>query len=69
MLSAQSVLKDRISQLRPWLQDFNPPNGTYGASQVSDEIRAVEETQKTKISWVLYNSNSRYSVGAIPPKS
>ncbi len=69
MLSAQSVLKDRLSQIRPWLQDFNPPTGTYGAAQVRDEIRAVEETQKNKISWVLYNANSRYSVTAIPPKS
>jgi hypothetical protein len=69
MLSAQSVLKDRISQIRPWLQDFNPPTGTYAAAQVRDEIRAVEETQKTKISWVLYNANSKYSVAAIPPKS
>lgn len=69
MLSAQSVLKDRLSQVRPWLQDFNPPTGTYGPAQVRDEIRAVEETQKTKISWVLFNSNSRYSVAAIPPKS
>jgi hypothetical protein len=69
MLSAKSALKERISQVRPWLQDFNPPDGTYGASQVRDEIRAVEEVQKTRIGWVLYNSNSRYSVDAIPPKS
>ncbi|OJV99847.1 MAG: hypothetical protein BGO39_29145 [Chloroflexi bacterium 54-19] len=69
MLSAKSALKERISQVRPWLQDFNPPNGTYGASQVRDEIRAVEEVQKTRIGWVLYNSNSRYNVDAIPPKS
>ena len=69
MLSAKSALKDRLSQIRPWLQDFNPPTGTYGPDQVKDEIRAVEEIQKTRISWVLYNANSKYSVAAIPPKS
>lgn len=70
MLSAQSVLKDRLSQVRPWLQDYSIPTAAYGASQVRDEIRAVEETQKkASAGWVLFNSASKYTVAAIPPKS
>ncbi len=70
MLSAQSLLKDRISQVRPWLQDFSRPDAIYGATQVRDEIRAVEETQKKSgAGWVLFNSASKYTVTAILPKS
>lgn len=71
MLSAQSLLKDRLSQVRPWLQDYSIPTAAYGPTQVRDEIRAVEEAQQKKLGagWVLFNSQSKYTVAAIPPKS
>jgi hypothetical protein len=70
MLSAKSLLKDRLSQVRPWLQDFSRADTPYGEAQIRDEIRAVEEAQKNNgVSWILFNPNSKYTVTAIPPKS
>jgi hypothetical protein len=70
MLSAKSLLKDRLSQVRPWLQDFSRGEAIYGEAQVRDEIRAVLEIQKKDVGgWILFNPGSRYTVAAIPPKS
>jgi hypothetical protein len=65
MLSAQSVFIDRLPQVRPWLQDFAPTGVTFGAAQVQEQIRAVEEFQKTRgAGWLLYNPASRYTLPA-----
>lgn len=67
MLSAKSVLKERLPQLRPWLQDFTRPNLTFGEEQVREEIRAVEEFQKNGgAGWILFNPASKYTTSAIP---
>lgn len=65
MLSAQAVFKERLSMVRPWLQDFPASGVTFTGEQVLDEIRAVEEFQKVRgAGWLLYNPNSRYSLPA-----
>ncbi len=70
LLSAQSRLKERAIQVRPWLQDFSRPNAQYTETQVRDQINAVEEFQaKGGAGWILYNPNSKYSVAAITPKN
>ena len=79
LLSARSRLGDRLKQVRPWLEDFNPPPPTgnppppvvtYGESQIRDEIRAVDEIQTTDAAgWILYNPNSHYNTAAFTPKS
>jgi hypothetical protein len=69
MLSAQSQLKDRFAQIRPWLQDFNRNNVTYGDKEVRDQIQAIEESQgKNGAGWILYNPNSHYNVAAFTSK-
>ncbi len=70
MLSAQSLLKDRLAQVRPWLQDFSRNGVIFGEGQVRDEIRAVEELQKNGgAGWILFNPGSKYSVPAVTPRS
>ncbi|HEX2910332.1 MAG TPA: putative glycoside hydrolase [Chloroflexia bacterium] len=66
MLSAQSQLKERVAQVRPWLQDFSRGDIKYDETKVRDEIRAIEEfQQKGGSGWILYNPNSKYTVSAL----
>jgi hypothetical protein len=69
MLSAQALLKDRFSEVRPWLQDFSRNNVNFTDKEVRDEIRAVEEYQgKNGAGWILFNPNSKYNVAAFTSK-
>ncbi len=66
MLSARAVFKERLSQVRPQLQDFTRNNVPYGEKEVRDEIRSVEEWQgKDGAGWILYNPNSKYTTAAL----
>lgn len=63
MFSAKSLVKDRLWQIRPWIQDFKPGGGIYGETQVREQIRAIEEIQtKGNANWLMFNSNSQYSL-------
>ncbi len=53
--------------VRPWYQDFTlgPPH--YGATQLRAQIQAGYD--KGIMSWLLWNPGSRYTLGALQPRS
>jgi hypothetical protein len=63
----RAALTDGLNRLprnvivRPWLQDFG---SSYGPEQVRAQIDAAEEFG---LGWMLWNSASRVTVGALGP--
>jgi hypothetical protein len=51
-----------IATIRPWLQAFTQGSTVYGAQQIQDQIRAVEDAGLTE--WLLWNPDSVYPTGA-----
>ena len=51
-----------IATVRPWLQAFTQGGTVYGAQQIQDQIRAVEDAGLTE--WLLWNPDSVYPTGA-----
>lgn len=50
-----------IATIRPWLQAFTQGSTVYGAQQVRDQIRAVEDAGLEE--WFVWNPDSRYPTG------
>jgi hypothetical protein len=59
-MASTSALK-----IRPWLQDFNL-GATYGVSQVESEEKAVTDAGLS--SWMMWDPNNQYTVGALGTK-
>jgi hypothetical protein len=61
---------DSRARLRPWLQDFTliwvPDDQIveYGAQEVREQIRAVDEAG-TGAGWMLYSSDNSYTYSAL----
>jgi hypothetical protein len=69
---ARSKLQNKRAQLRPWLQDFSADGVTYGPVEVRAEIQAVEDYAKNlkdTPSWLLWNVEGRYTLGALKKKT
>lgn len=49
------------ASLRPWLQAFTLGSTTYGATQLLEQIRAVEDAGLSE--WLFWNPDSRYPEG------
>jgi hypothetical protein len=70
LINAKPFLQGRNAMLRPWLQDFSIDQVNYGTKEVRDQIRAAEQSDTyTAGGWLLWNSNSRYTSGALNPKT
>lgn len=62
---ASEKLGGDLRKVRPWLQDFSFPNLLpYGAHEVREQIRAVEETDAS--GWMLWDPNNQYTPEAFP---
>jgi hypothetical protein len=68
---ARTKLEGKRAQMRPWLQDFSAEGSTYNAPEVRAEIQATEDVatnNKAVASWLLWNSEARYTAAALRKK-
>lgn len=63
----RSAAVPNAATIRPWYQDFTLGPPRYGAAEVRAQIEAGY--QLGVMSWLLWNSKSAYSAGALKPKS
>ncbi len=69
LINAKPFFQGRSAMLRPWLQDFSLEPVRYGSKEVRDQIRAADESDSgTAGGWMLWNSQARYTAGALNPK-
>ena len=64
--AVEPALKEKIKNLRPWLQDFNI-GAKYDADMVRREKQAVYDAGLTS-GWLLWNPNNVYTEGAFDKK-
>jgi hypothetical protein len=62
---ASSTPNNLESKIRPWLQDFNL-GATYDVPQVEAEEKAVTDAGLN--SWMMWDPNNKYTVGALGTK-
>ncbi len=63
----RSATVSGAAPVRPWYQDFTLGPPRYGVAQVRAQIQAGYD--KGIMSWLLWNPGSRYTLGALEPRS
>ncbi len=55
--------EDKVSVLRPWLQDFDLGAPVYGAKELRDQIQACEDNGVEE--WLLWSATNTYTEAAL----